>query len=64
VAQLRLAGATQATTIHGELGILSLSSSLSADGCHLHIAVAASQDAAIGRHLCTGSLVSTSSTMG
>ena len=36
--QLRLAGATQATAIHGELEILSLSGTLSPDGAHLHIA--------------------------
>ena len=40
VAQLRLAGATQATAIHSELEILSLSGNLWPDGAHLHIAVA------------------------
>jgi predicted DNA-binding protein with PD1-like motif len=35
VAQLRLAGATQATAIHGEMEILSLSGTLSPDGGHL-----------------------------
>jgi hypothetical protein len=38
LAQLRLAGATQATSIHGELEIVSLSGTLSPDGAHLHIA--------------------------
>jgi predicted DNA-binding protein with PD1-like motif len=42
LAQLRLAGATQATAIHGELEILSLSGTLSPDGAHLHIAIAGS----------------------
>jgi uncharacterized protein len=59
VAQLRLAGATQATAIHGELEILSLSGTLSPDGVHLHLAVADSKGAVIGGHLCVGSLVRT-----
>ena len=59
VAQLRFAGAVEATTIHGELEILSLSGTLSADGSHLHIAIADSRGAVIGGHLCPGSLVRT-----
>ena len=59
VAQLRLAGAIEATTIHGELEILSLSGTLSPDGAHLHIAVAGSSGSVIGGHLCAGSLVRT-----
>jgi hypothetical protein len=59
VAQLRLAGATEATTIQGELEILSLAGTLSPDGAHLHFAVANSQGAVIGGHLCAGSLVRT-----
>ena len=59
VAQLRFAGATQATAIRGELEILSLSGTLSPDGSHLHIAVADSSGAVIGGHLCAGSLVRT-----
>ena len=59
VVQLRFAGAAAATTIHGELEILSLSGTLSADGAHLHIAIADSSGAVIGGHLCTGSLVRT-----
>ncbi|MFM7287564.1 MAG: PPC domain-containing DNA-binding protein [Cyanobium sp.] len=59
VAQLRFAGAAEATAIHGELEILSLSGTLSPDGAHLHIAVADSQGAVIGSHLCAGSLVRT-----
>ena len=54
-----LAGATQATAIHGEMEILSLSSTLSPDGVHLHIAIADSSGAVIGGHLCAGSLVRT-----
>ena len=59
LAQLRLAGATQATAIHGELEILSLSGTLSPDGVHLHIAISGSSGAVIGGHLCVGSLVRT-----
>jgi predicted DNA-binding protein with PD1-like motif len=59
VAQLRFAGAAEATVIHGELEILSLSGTLSPDGAHLHIAVAASSGTVIGSHLCAGSLVRT-----
>ncbi len=59
VAQLRLAGAAEATAIQGELEILSLSGTLSPDGAHLHIAVADSSGAVIGGHLCAGSLVRT-----
>ena len=59
VAQLRLAGATQATAIHGKLEIISLSGTLSPDGAHPHIAIADSSGAVIGGHLCAGSLVRT-----
>ena len=59
VVQLRLAGATQATAIHGELEILSLSGTLSPDGAHLHLAIADSSGGVIGGHLCAGSLVRT-----
>jgi predicted DNA-binding protein with PD1-like motif len=59
VAQLRFAGAAEATAIRGDLEILSLSGTLSPDGAHLHIAVADSSGTVIGGHLCAGSLVST-----
>jgi len=59
VAQLRLAGAAEGTLIHGDLEILSLSGTLSADGAHLHIAVADSRGSVFGGHLCAGSLVRT-----
>ena len=59
LAQLRLAGATQATAIRGELEIVSLSGTLSPDGAHLHIAIADSSGTVIGGHLCEGSLVRT-----
>jgi hypothetical protein len=59
LAQLRLAGATEAIGIHGELEILSLSGTLSPDGAHLHIAASGSSGTVIGGHLCAGSLVRT-----
>ena len=59
VAQLRLAGASEATVIRGDLEILSLSGTLSRGGVHLHIAVANSTGSVIGGHLCPGSLVRT-----
>jgi predicted DNA-binding protein with PD1-like motif len=59
VVELRFAGAAAATTIHGELEILSLSGTLSPDGAHLHIAVADSKGTLMGGHLCSGSLVRT-----
>jgi hypothetical protein len=59
VAQLRLAGAKEATAIRGDLEIVSLSGTLSRDGAHLHIAVANSSGSVIGGHLCSGSLVRT-----
>ena len=59
LAQLRLAGATEARVIRGELEILSLSGTLSPDGAHLHIAIADRNGTVIGGHLCAGSLVCT-----
>jgi len=59
VVQLRLAGASEITTICGELEIISLSGTLSPDGTHLHIAIGDSSGAVIGGHLGAGSLVRT-----
>ena len=61
VVQLRFAGTAVATAIRGELEILSLAGTLSPDGAHLHIAVADSKGTLIGGHLCSGSLVRTTS---
>jgi predicted DNA-binding protein with PD1-like motif len=58
-AQLRFAGASKASTIQGDLEILSLAGTLSPDGAHLHIAIADSSGTVIGGHLCAGSLVRT-----
>jgi predicted DNA-binding protein with PD1-like motif len=59
LAQLRFAGASKASTIQGDLEILSLAGTLSPDGAHLHIAISGSSGTVIGGHLCAGSLVRT-----
>ena len=59
VAQLRYGGAAEATTIRGNLEILSLAGTLSPYGAHLHIAIAVSSGDVIGGHLGPGSLVRT-----
>ena len=59
VVPLRLAGAAEATAIHCDLEIISLSGNLSPDGVHLHIAASGSSGTVIGGHLCSGSLVRT-----
>jgi predicted DNA-binding protein with PD1-like motif len=59
VAQLRFAGAAEATTIRCDLEILSLAGTLSSDGAHLHITLADCSGVVIGGHLCVGSLVRT-----
>lgn len=57
--RLRFAGAAEATAIGGDLEILSLAGTLSADGAHLHIAVGDHRGAVIGGHLGVGSRVRT-----
>lgn len=59
VARLRLAGCQHSTSLDGDLEIISLAGTLSADGAHLHMAVADKTGAVIGGHLAPGSLVRT-----
>jgi predicted DNA-binding protein with PD1-like motif len=59
VAQLRLAGASQATALRGDLEILTLAGSLSPDGAHLHMAVADAQGRVLGGHVAAGCQVRT-----
>jgi predicted DNA-binding protein with PD1-like motif len=59
VARLRLADRASASTFEGKFEIVSLVGTLSADGPHLHIAVADSEGVMIGGHLLEGSSVST-----
>ncbi|MFZ0407461.1 MAG: PPC domain-containing DNA-binding protein [Cyanobium sp.] len=58
-AQLRLAGEQSVTTFQGELEILTLAGSLSADGAHLHISIADRQGVVTGGHLGAGSRLRT-----
>jgi hypothetical protein len=59
VAQIRLAGAAAATTLVGDLEILTLAGSLSRDGSHLHISVADAQGRVTGGHVTPGCIVRT-----
>ena len=59
VARLRLAGRQEASTLSGDLEILSMAGTLSRDGTHLHIALADDSGAVTGGHLCAGSRVRT-----
>jgi predicted DNA-binding protein with PD1-like motif len=59
VAQLRFAGAHQATELRGDLEILTLAGSLSPDGVHLHMTVADAQGRVLGGHVASGCTVRT-----
>ncbi len=59
VTQLRFAGAAQATLIDGDVEILTLNGSLSADGSHLHMSVSDAQGRVFGGHVAQGCMVRT-----
>ena len=59
VAMLRYAGRQDATTLRGDLELLSLAGSICRDGAHLHAVVADAQGHVLGGHLCPGSRVRT-----
>lgn len=59
VAQLRLADAPEGSEWPGPWEILSLSGSLSADGVHLHMAIADAQGQVRGGHVMPGCIVRT-----
>jgi predicted DNA-binding protein with PD1-like motif len=59
VAQLRLAGAAQATEIRGDLEILTLAGSIAPDGVHLHMSIADAQGRVLGGHVAAGCIVRT-----
>lgn len=59
VAQLRLAGAREATVLSGDLEILTLAGTLSPDGAHLHMSVADAARRVTGGHVLPGSVVRT-----
>lgn len=56
---IRYAGAAEATTLHGELEILTLAGSLSPDGVHLHISVSDARGTVTGGHVAPGCIVRT-----
>jgi predicted DNA-binding protein with PD1-like motif len=59
VAQLRLAGAEQATELLGDLEILTLAGSLAPDGAHLHMSISDAQGRILGGHVSAGCIVRT-----
>jgi predicted DNA-binding protein with PD1-like motif len=59
VAQLRLAGAEQATELRGDLEILTLAGSLAPDGAHLHMSISDAQGRVLGGHVAAGCIVRT-----
>jgi hypothetical protein len=59
VAQLRFAGAEQATELRGDLEILTLAGSIAPDGAHLHMSVADAQGRVFGGHVALGCMVRT-----
>ena len=59
VAPLRLAGREELTILEGDLEIITLAGSLSCDGAHLHISLAAANGQVSGGHLVFGAKVRT-----
>ena len=58
-ASIRFAGMNEATDLRGDMEILTLSGSLSADGAHLHITVTDAQGRVTGGHVAPGCIVRT-----
>jgi uncharacterized protein len=59
VAQLRFAGVDAPDVLRGDLEILTLAGSLSADGAHLHMSVADARGQVSGGHVARGCVVRT-----
>jgi len=59
VACLRLAGASTAIELRGDLEILTLAGTLSPDGPHLHMAVSDSDGRVTGGHVAAGCIIRT-----
>ena len=57
--RLRFAGAAEATVLMGDYEILSLAGAITADGAHLHMAVADSAGQVLGGHVTYGNIVRT-----
>jgi uncharacterized protein len=58
-ARLRLAGAGEPRTLHGDLEILSLAGTVARNGSHLHMSVADSEGRVVGGHVAHGCIVRT-----
>lgn len=58
-ANLRLAGVDEAMTIEGDMEVLTLSGSISANGAHLHVTLADAQGRVLGGHAGYGCIVRT-----
>jgi predicted DNA-binding protein with PD1-like motif len=58
-AWIRFAGMEEATELHGDLEILTLSGSLAPDGVHLHMSVSDSEGRVLGGHVAPGCIVRT-----
>jgi predicted DNA-binding protein with PD1-like motif len=59
VANVRYAGAAQASELRGDFEILTLAGSLSQDGVHLHISISDADGQVIGGHVAAGCIVRT-----
>jgi len=58
-AQIRFAGAAEATCIAGDVEIVSIAGAITADGAHLHMAVADADGRVTGGHVVYGNRVRT-----
>ncbi|SEA01862.1 PPC domain-containing DNA-binding protein [Variovorax sp. YR216] len=58
-ARLRLAGAEEPQSLDGDLEILTLCGTLSADGSHLHMSIADADGQVLGGHVAPGCIVRT-----
>jgi predicted DNA-binding protein with PD1-like motif len=56
---LRFAGARSGTVVGGPLELLSLSGTLSRDGCHLHVSAANARGELLGGHVLEGCVIHT-----
>ena len=59
IARLRFAGRPDATTLAEDLELLTLSSTLTVDGAHLHASVSTADGRVIGGHVAAGCVVRT-----
>ncbi|WP_426115588.1 PPC domain-containing DNA-binding protein [Massilia sp. PWRC2] len=58
-ARLRFAGAADASVLTGDFEIISMAGAITADGAHLHMAVADSAGQVLGGHVVYGNIVRT-----